>query len=101
MKIKNKTGAKAITKDIEDNFERILDEVSNLQPDQKERRKTASSLIMNHKDKIQKLLNMGYSAEQIVEQLAQKINLNLSPETLRSVLRKANNDCANENINTK
>lgn len=86
MTIAKKRGGKVITKDIENSFGSILNELSELEPIPKSIKKSATSLIIEHHEEIKALLDRGFSAEQIVQQLS-RINLDLSPETLRTVIR--------------
>lgn len=86
MTITKKRGGKVITKDIENSFSLILNELSELEPIPKSIKKSATSLIIKHHEEIKALLDRGFSAEQIVKQLS-RINLDLSPETLRTVIR--------------
>lgn len=86
MAIIKKRGSKEITKHIKDNFSLMLAELSKLEPVPKLKRDSATSLICEHRSQIKDLLDKGYSAEQIVNQLA-KINLNIEPETIRITLR--------------
>lgn len=91
MTITKKRGGKVITKDIENSFGSILKELSELEPIPKSIKKSATSLIIEHHEEIKALLDRGFSAEQIVKQLS-RINLDLSPETLRTVIRNTDDN---------
>jgi IS30 family transposase len=87
MTIVKKRGGKAITSHIENSFGLILKDLSELEPVPKPTKKSATSLIIEYHKEIKELLNRGFSAEQIVNELSARINLDLSPETLRTVIR--------------
>ena len=91
MTIAKKRGGKVITKDIENNFGLILHDLSELEPIPKSIKKSATSLIIEHHQEIKALLDRGFSAEQIVQQLS-RINLDLTPETLRTVIRNTDDN---------
>lgn len=82
---------KDITIDIEENFGRILEELLETEIVQKPKKKTSTDLIIAHRATIQALLDKGHSFEQIRDQLA-KINLIISTDTIRAVLRKTDKD---------
>jgi hypothetical protein len=82
----NKRGNKCITENIKSNFENTLDELFKFEPVPKQKKDSAKSLMIQHRSKIQLLLDTGYSAEQIAIQFS-KIGLRLSPETIRIVMR--------------
>ncbi|WP_262966417.1 hypothetical protein [Methylobacter psychrophilus] len=91
MTIIKKRGSKEITKYIKDNFGLMLTELSKSEPAVKNKRDSATSLICGHRSQIKALLDRGFTAEQIVIQLA-KINLNIEPETIRIVMRTTDNE---------
>lgn len=91
MKTEINRGRKDITIDIEENFGRILDELLESELVQKSKKKSSTDLIIAHRAKIQALLDKGHSFEQIRDQLA-KINLNISTDTIRTVLRNTDKD---------
>ncbi len=89
--IDNKRGNKALTTDIEINFEAALNELWNMEPIQKAKKITATSLIIKHRVKIQELLAKGFDIEQVVNQLA-KIGLVLTKNTILGTLRNIDKD---------
>lgn len=87
--MKNNRSKKVITDDIRNNFFKMLDDFASSEPDQKRKKDSATSLIIERRAQIVELIEKGYAVEQIILGMA-KINLEISASTLRSTLRTTN-----------
>lgn len=84
--MKNNRAKKVITDDIENNFLKMLADLDNTAPDPIRKKKSATSLIIENRAQIVRLIEKGYAVEQIILNMA-KIKLEISASTLRSTLR--------------
>jgi len=77
-------GRKKITQTIVSGFANALTKLESQTP---EIEYSATSLIKNHAEQIQALLEKGYKTKQIAEILKTELDLNVSPSLIQRALR--------------
>ncbi len=89
--MKNNRAKKVITDDIKNSFIKMLADLDNAEPDPIRKKDSATSLIIENRAQIVRLIEKGYAVEQIILNMA-KIKLEISANTLRATLRNTDEE---------
>ncbi len=82
-----KRGRKNISSEMKSGFGAALAGLTLLEPKPRIKKDSATDLIIAHRSEISGLIDLGFSVEQIVGQLAKIINLEITSKTILKALR--------------